>query len=95
MVCELTELDDGWHKLTVTDAFPVEGLNRDKEITLEIHKGLLTPISVKTSETFKVLITDKNLYEINYVEEALPITMKRGQDVGPIDLIVGSEVVGE
>ena len=50
---------------------------------------------MKTSETFRVHITDKNLYEINYVEEALPITMKRGQDVGPIDLIVGSEVVGE
>ena len=56
---------------------------------------MLTPISVKSSETFRVRITDSNLYEINYVEEALPVTMRRGQDVGPIELTVGSEVVGE
>ena len=49
---------------------------------------------MKTSETFKVRITDSNLYDINFVEEALPITMKRGQDVGPIELSVSSEVVG-
>ena len=95
MVCELTDLDDGWHKLTVTDGIGLEGLDVNDEFIVEIHRGLLTPISVKTSETFKIHITDKNLYMINYVEEALPITMKRGQDIGPIDLIVGSEVVGE
>jgi hypothetical protein len=50
---------------------------------------------VKSSDTFKVRITDANLYEINYVEEALPVTMKRGQDVGPIQLEVASPTVGD
>lgn len=95
MKCQFEELDDGWHKLTVTDAFGLEGLDRYQEFILEIHRGLLTPISVKSSDTFKVRITDSALHEINYVEEALPITMKAGQDVGPIQLEVASPTVGD
>ena len=94
MKCELEELDGGWHKLTVTDAFGPEGLDRYQEFILEIDNGLLTPISVESSDTFKVRITDAELYEINYVEEALTITMKQGQDIGPLQLEVADPTVG-
>ena len=49
---------------------------------------------MKTSDSFEVVITDKDAHEINYVERAMTITMKQGKDVGPVTIKMGSETVG-
>lgn len=70
------------HELWARGAFPELGLSRDQEFELQIKSGLFTPISVKTSQTFQVTIYDSGLHEINFVRQALSLTMKRGKDVG-------------
>ena len=50
---------------------------------------------MKTTESFHVVITDKDGHEINYIRRALALTMKNGKDVGPIQLTTGSELVGD
>jgi len=41
-----------------------------------------------------MVITDKDGHEINYVRLALTLTMKQGKDVGPLQVEVGSGLVG-
>ena len=79
--------------MTITNAFD-SGLNENDEMIFKVTKGLKTPISTETSSTFKVIIYDKDGFEINYVVKALTITMRDGRDIGPIDVIPGSEMVG-
>ena len=49
---------------------------------------------MKTSDSFKVIITDALGHEINYVIRALSLTMKQGKDVGPVSVEVSSQIVG-
>ena len=74
--CELVTEADGWHLLTVRDAFPLAGLAKDQVFDLTIGSGMYTPLSMKTSDSFKVIITDSENHEINYVLTALSLTMK-------------------
>lgn len=67
---------------------------RDSVFELRIEAGLRTPISTKTSETFKVIVYDKDLHEINYVEQAMSLTMKVGKDIGIINLDTINGIVG-
>lgn len=92
--CKLIAQSDGTHQLTITDAFPILGLDREDEFKLQITEGLYTPLSMKTSDTFQMVITDKDGHEINYVRLALTLTMKQGKDVGPLQVEVGSGLVG-
>ena len=62
--------------MTVRNAFPPDGLDRDDELKLQLLTGLYTPLSMKTSDTFAMVITDKDGHEINYQREALSLTMK-------------------
>ena len=55
---------------------------------------MFTPLSMKSSDTFEVVIKDTQGHEINYVRKALTLTMKQGKDVGPVNLIVDDLVVG-
>ena len=45
---------------------------------------MITPLSLRTSESLTVVITDAAGHEINYVVTALYLTMKEGKDVGPV-----------
>ena len=56
--CELIRAPDDSHILTVREAFHDIGLARNKEFELQIEKGLFTPLSMKTSDSFIVIITD-------------------------------------
>ena len=55
---------------------------------------MYTPLSMKTTDTFEVHIYDKDMHEINYVKRALSLTMKKGKDVGEVQLVVGDGIVG-
>ena len=57
---------DGSHLLTVTNAFPSAGLSKDQEFKLTIADGMYTPLSMKTSDSFHVLVTDAENHLINY-----------------------------
>jgi hypothetical protein len=52
--------------------------------SIVIGEGLRTPVSVRTSHTFLVTITDGEGHIINYIDHALTVTMKRGTDVGTL-----------
>ena len=93
--CELVAKDDLSHELIVKDAFGSGGLPREMDFSLKIGKGLITPISKETSDTFKVIITDAEGHEINYVDNSLSLTMAVGKDIFPIDLKVDSDRVGD
>ncbi len=93
MKCELEELPDNEHLLTVRGAFP-EALAGKQFLEFSIKEGLYTPLSMKTSDTFKVNITDAEGRQINYVVSALSLTMKQGKDVGPLTVAVSDLVVG-
>lgn len=77
--------------MTVTEAFPDQGLSRLNQFSIKIEEGLITPLSVRSSESFRVVITDAEDHEINYVNTALTLTMKQGKDVGPNFVEVGDE----
>ena len=96
MSCTLVKNDsDDSHQLTVLNAFPESGLSRQQMFAIALHQGMYTPLSMKTTESFQVVITDKDGHEINYIRRALALTMKNGKDVGAIQLTTGSERVGD
>ena len=96
LTCTLVKNDsDDSHQLTVLNAFPEAGLSRQQLFAIAIHSGMYTPLSMKTTESFHVVITDKDGNEINYIRRALALTMKNGKDVGTIQLETGSELVGD
>ena len=70
------------HELWVRGAIPEEGLSDNQTFVLHIKSGLFTPLSVKTTSTFTVVIYDKDLHEINFIRQALSLTMKTGKDIG-------------
>lgn len=82
------------HELWAYGAFPENGLSRNQDFTLLVLSGLYTPLSMKTTDTFHVIIYDSGMHEINYVRRALALTMKRGKDVGEVQLVAGDGVVG-
>ena len=97
MDCEITlepEIAPDRPLIKIMNAVPDTGLDEFTQIEIEIGRGLRTPVSVKTTETFVVIITDADEHEINYVNKTLTVTMQRGKDIGTIELDVGSEVVG-
>ena len=83
------------HQLIVKNAFGKDGLPREQDFILKIGKGLITPISKETSDTFKVIITDSELHEINFVDNSLSLTMAVGKDIFPMSLDVDSDRVGD
>jgi len=58
LTCQLEELNDGVHLLTVRDAIPDGGLSGKQVFELNIGSGMYTPLSMKTSDSFMVNITD-------------------------------------
>ena len=50
---------------------------------------------MKTSETFKFVITNNAKADINFDFGALSVTMKHGKDVGLFELSSGSSINGE
>ena len=62
---------------------------------MKIERGLITPISKETSDTFQVIVTDSLGHEINFVKNSLSLTMSVGKDIFPMVLDVGSDRVGD
>ena len=52
MSCEMVTNADLSHLLTVRNAFGPGGLSREKEFIIKIERGLISPISKETSDTF-------------------------------------------
>ena len=75
MTCELQANADLSHWLFVKNAFGPGGLSREKEFIIKIERGLISPISKETSDTFQVILTDSKGHEINYVKNSLSLTM--------------------
>ena len=96
--CQLLPIEDQGiiqgHELWVYGAFPENGLSRNQEFSLMVKSGLYTPLSMKTTDTFQVIIYDSGLHEINYVRRALSLTMKQGKDIGVVSLVAGDGIVG-
>ena len=95
MSCEMVTNADLSHSLTVRNAFGPGGLSREKEFIIKIERGLITPISKETSDTFQVILTDSEGHEINYVKNSLSLTMSEGKDIASMDLVVVSDRVGD
>lgn len=68
------QIPDGTHTITIKGAFDTPKLKND-ELIFSIKRGLVTPISTETTDTFKMYIYDSMGYEINFIREALAITM--------------------
>ena len=64
----------GTHTITITDGFETQ-LERNDEIVFQIARGLVTPISTETTDSFVIKIFDSQGYLINFIEEALTVTM--------------------
>jgi hypothetical protein len=56
---------------------------------------LFTPISTETTESFKILIADKDNYRVNFVNEALTITMRQGKMMSKVAVLPDSTRVGD
>lgn len=82
------------HELWAYGAIKEDGLSRLQEFEFVIKSGLYTPLSMKTSDSFHVIIYNNGLREINYVRKAMSLTMKQGKDVGSIQLIPGNSING-
>ena len=65
-----------------------------KTFTIRLSRGLITPNSLKTSESFQVWITDLNGFEINFQRNSLALTMKEAKPMDDVLLEVSSETVG-
>lgn len=89
IIANQTEVSD--YTVKITNAFN-SGLNADETIEFVLNKGLRTPISIQTTDSFKIRITDKNGFIINYVYESVFITMQIGSNIGQLT-VVPSEVV--
>ena len=81
MTCELVTNEDLSHELTVKNAFGPDGLSREKSFIIKIERGLITPISKETSDTFQVILTDSEGHEINFIKNSLSLTMSEGKDI--------------
>jgi hypothetical protein len=55
---------------------------------------LLTPISKKSSSSFRIWTTDNEDREINYIRKALFITMREGKDIGRTEVMTSNQRVG-
>ena len=98
MVCDLDQnprFFPGRSIMTIRNAIPERGLDKQKTFSIVIGEGLRTPVSVKTSHTFLVTITDGEGHIINFIDHALTVTMKRGTDIGDLALAIDSDVVGD
>ena len=93
--CDLSLRPDGLWRLEITNAVPPGGLSATETFALEVRRGLLTPISLRTSDSFVVTITDLMEHEINYSRTALSVTMKEGKEIERKNLRVSNDQVGE
>lgn len=84
----------GTHTITITNGFPKK-IARNEDIKMWIQRGLFTPLSTETTDSFKILITDKNGYRVNFVNEALTITMRQGKMMSKVAILPDSTRVGD
>jgi len=70
-------------------------LERDEKMIFEIGQGIVTPISSETTDSFEIVIYDANGYVINFVTEALTITMRDGKRIENVEIVPSSYIVGE
>ena len=68
-------MPDGSHTITITGAFNTTAA-KNSEVIFMIKRGLVTPISTETTDSFKIFIYDSMGYEVNFIREALSMTMK-------------------
>jgi hypothetical protein len=71
---------DGSHTVKITGAFDL-GKKDNDEILIQIRRGLVTPISTETTDSFKVFVFDKNGYLVNFITEALTMTVSDGTPI--------------
>jgi hypothetical protein len=101
MVCEITantledsqELD-GTHTIRISGGFENQ-LERNDEMVFEIKRGIVTPISTETTDSFKIYVQDSEGYMINYITEALTITMLHGKEIETVKVEPTSYRVGD
>ena len=73
-------MPDGSHTVKITGAFDL-GKKDNDEIMIQIRRGLVTPISTETTDSFKVFVFDKNSYLVNFITEALTMTVSDGTPI--------------
>jgi hypothetical protein len=100
IICKVEQTDDGEGTLTTTIQITKEvnsGLSiikKEYSFIFEIGAGLLTPISKKSSSSFKIWTTDAQNREINYIRKAMFITMREGKDIGRTEVMTSNQRVG-
>jgi hypothetical protein len=83
-------LGDPPTQITIKKAFRKGGLLTKQNFSFQITEGLVTPISKKSSSTFKVITTDSENRKINYIDSSLFITMKDSKDIGVVGVFTSS-----
>lgn len=91
---ELSQQLDGTHTITITKSIEKQ-LERNDEMSFEIRKGMMTPISTETTDSFEIYIYDSNGFLINFVKEALTITMLKGKQIETVLVTPTSYRVGD
>lgn len=101
MKCVLAK-DSATGNLVVPNRLDISGAFSDKEIrerrglfVFKIEKGIRTPISKETTQTFKFLLSAKNNARINFNENPLFVTILNGKTINYLKATPSSLVVGE
>ena len=84
------------NRIDISGAFSDENIKEQKGLfVFKIMKGIRTPISKETTQTFKFLLTDKDNLRINYNENPLFITILEGITINYAKVEPSSDVVGD
>ena len=84
---------DGSHTVKITGAFDL-GKKDNDEILVQIRRGFVTPISTETTDSFKVFVYDRMGYLVNFITEALTMTVSDGTPIETINVVPESYRVG-
>ena len=87
-------LGDPPTQITIKKGFRQGGLLTKQDFSFRINEGLVTPISKRSSSTFKVITMDSENRKINFIDSSLFITMRTGKDIGVLGVSTTSTTVG-
>jgi len=101
MKCILAR-DSTTKKLVVPNRIDISGAFSDKTVmerrgmfVFKVEKGIRTPISKETTQTFKFLLTNDQNMRINYNENPLFVTILNSKTISYLKVIPSSLTVGE
>jgi hypothetical protein len=101
MKCVLAK-DPTSGKLVIPNRIDISGAFMDTDIrerrgmfVFKIEKGIRTPISKETTQTFKLLLADKDNRRINFNENPLFVTILNSKTIRYVKAIPSSMTVGK